>query len=182
MNHSKSNARILVLAVSLATILSLGCLAVASDSIGQSGSAKEQLSGTWKLVSWKIVKANGELADPYMGPNLSGWLMYHPSGHMCGALMRPERAKFASNNAVGGTPEEIKAAFEGYLGYCGSYEVNQQERFVIHRVQLSWFPNWLGTEQKRFFELAGDRLTITAPPLTGLGEVTTHRLIWERLK
>jgi hypothetical protein len=163
-------------------ILFLGSLTVASDSKGQSGSAKEQFSGTWKLVSWKIERANGELVEPQMGSNPTGWIMYQPGGHMCGALMRPDRPKFASNNALGGTPEEVKAAFEGYAGYCGSYEVNEQERFVIHRLQLSWFPNWLGTEQKRFFEFAGDRLTLKTPPLTGVGEAQVHRLIWERLK
>jgi Lipocalin-like domain len=52
---------------------------------------------------------------------------------MCGVLMRPDRPKFASNNALAGTPEEVKVAFEGYVSYCGSYEVNEQERFVIHR-------------------------------------------------
>jgi Lipocalin-like domain len=53
--------------------------------------------------------------------------------------MRPDRSKFASNNLMEATPEEIKAAFEGYVSYCGSYEVNEQERFVIHRLQMSWF-------------------------------------------
>ena len=49
------------------------------------------------------------------------------------------------------TPEEVRIAFEGYISYCGFYEVNEQERFVLHHLQLSWFPNWVGTEQKRFF-------------------------------
>ena len=72
---------------------------------------------------------------------------------------------FASNNLIEATPEEVDTAFEGYISYCGSYEVNEQERFVIHRLELSWFPNLVGTEQKRFFEFAGDRLTLadTAP-------------------
>jgi hypothetical protein len=40
-----------------------------------------------------------------------------------------------------GTPEEIKVGFEGYLGYCGAYEINERERFIIHHLQLSSFPN-----------------------------------------
>jgi hypothetical protein len=96
-------------------------------------------------------------------------------------LMRPDRLNFASNNLMEATPEEVEAAFEGYISYCGSYEVNEQESFVIHRLQMSWFPNWVGTEQKRFFEFADDRLTLTTPPLTVLGEPQVHRLIWQRL-
>lgn len=146
-----------------------------------SRSAKEQFCGTWKLVSWKIEQANGELLDPPLGPDPLGWIMYQPGGHMSVVLMRSDRPKFASNNLIEATPEEVDTAFEGYISYCGSYEVNEQQRFVIHRLQLSWFPNLVGTEQKRFFEFAGDRLTLTTPPLTVFGEAQVHRLIWQRL-
>jgi hypothetical protein len=142
---------------------------------------KEQFSGTWKLVSWKIERANGELTDPPLGPDPLGWIMYHPGGHMSVVLMRPDRPKFASNNLMDATPEEVEAAFEGYISYCGFYEVNEQEHLVIHRLQLSSFPNFVGTEQKRHFEFTGDRLTLKTPPLTMLGDAQIHRLIWERL-
>jgi Lipocalin-like domain len=101
---------------------------------------------------------------------------------VCVALMRPDRPKFASNNLVEATPEEIKAGFEGYMGYCGSYEVNERERFIIHHLQLSWFPNWVETDQKRYFEFTGNRLTLKSPPVTFLGAAQVHRLIWERLQ
>jgi len=146
-----------------------------------SRSVKEQFFGTWKLVSWKIEQASGELIDPPLGPDSIGWIMYHPGGHMYVALMRPDRPKFASNNLMDATPEEVEAAFEGYISYCGFYEVNEQEHLVIHRLQLSSFPNFVGTEQKRHFEFTGDRLTLKTPPLTMLGDAQIHRLIWERL-
>ena len=145
-----------------------------------SRSVKEQFFGTWKLMSWKIEDSNGELIDSPLGPNPLGWIMYQPAGHMCVALMRPDRPKFASDNLMEATPEEVETAFEGYISYCGSYEVNERERFVIHRLQLSWFPNLVGTEQKRFFEFAGDRLILETPPITMLGEAQVHRLIWQR--
>jgi len=116
-----------------------------------------------------------------LGPDPLGWIIYQPGGRMCVELMRPDRPNFASNNLMEATPEEVEAAFEGYVSYGGSYEVNEQERFVIHRIELSWFPNLVGTEQKRFFEFAGDRLTLRTPPLTLLGEAQVHRLIWQRL-
>jgi hypothetical protein len=92
--------------------------------------------------------------------------MYQPEGHMSVVLMRPDRPKFASNNLMEATTEEVETAFEGYISYCGSYEVNDQERSVTHHLQLSWFPNLIGTEQKRFFEFAGDRLMLKTPPLS----------------
>jgi len=144
-------------------------------------SAKEQFPGTWSLVSWKIELADGDIIEPPLGPDPLGWIMYHPAGHMSVTIMRPDRPRFASDNLLEAAPEEIEAAFAGYLSYCGSYEVNEQERFVVHRLQLSWFPNFVGTEQKRFFEFAGDRLSLTSPPLTLVGEAQIHRLVWQRL-
>ena len=41
-------------------------------------SVTEQFAGTWKLVSWKIEQANGELIDPPLGPDPRGWIMYQP--------------------------------------------------------------------------------------------------------
>jgi hypothetical protein len=35
-------------------------------------------------------------------------------------------------------------------GMGGSYEVNEQERFVIHRLPLSWFPNLVGGTEAIF--------------------------------
>lgn len=146
-----------------------------------SHSIKQRFFGTWKLVSWKIKRANGDLTDSPLGPNPLGCIMYDPGGQVSVALMRRDRANFASSHLTDATPEEIKSGFEGYIGYCGSYEVNEQERFVIHRLQLSSFPNWVGTEQKRYFEFAGDRLTLRTPPLTVLGEPQVHSLVWQRL-
>ena len=146
-----------------------------------SRSVKERFFGTWRLLSWKIKRANGDLTDSPLGPNALGCIMYDPGGQVSVAFMRPDRPNFASSHLTEATPEEIKSGFEGYISYCGSYEVNEQERFVIHRLQLSSFPNWVGTEQKRYFEFAGDRLTLRTPPLTFLGEAQVHSLIWQRL-
>ena len=144
-------------------------------------SAKEQFSGAWSLVSWKIEQADGAVTDPLLGPCPVGWIMYQPAGYMSVVLMRPDSPKFASDDLMQATPAEIRAAFEGFVSYCGSYEVNEQERFVMHRIELSWFPNLVGTQQKRFFALAGDRLTLETPPLTLLGDAQVHRLVWQRL-
>lgn len=144
-------------------------------------SAREQFVGTWGLVSWQVKQFEGEIIDSPLGPRPVGWIMYRPEGYMSVAIMRPDRTKFTSNNLVEATPEEIKTGFEGYIGYCGTYEVDDRENFVIHRLQLSWFPNLVGTSQKRYFEFSEHRLTLKTPPLSLLGESQVHCLEWERL-
>ena len=52
-------------------------------------SVEDKFIGTWKLVSWKVEQADGEVTDSPLGSNPLGWIMYHPEGRMCVALMRP---------------------------------------------------------------------------------------------
>ena len=80
--------------------MSAPVIATASDHIPMreyfsprrpSRSVKAQFVGTWKLVSWKIEQANGEVTDSPLGPNPLGWIMYQTGGCMCVALMRPDQ-------------------------------------------------------------------------------------------
>jgi Lipocalin-like domain len=144
-------------------------------------SVKEKFIGSWKLLSWKIEQAGGELVDSSLGPNPAGWIMYQRDGRMSVNIMRSDRPKFASNNLMEATSEEIKSGFEGYFSYCGSYDVNVPKGFIIHHLELSAFPNWVGTDQKRYFEFSGDGLTLKTPPLTLSGQDQVHCLIWKRL-
>ena len=76
-----------------------------------SHSIKQRFFGTWKLVSWKIKRANGDLTDSPLGPNPLGCIMYDPGGQVSVALMRRDRANFASSHLTDATPEEIKSGF-----------------------------------------------------------------------
>jgi hypothetical protein len=96
--------------------------------------------------------------------------------------MRPDRLQFASGDLFGGTPEEIKAAFEGFVGYYGTYTVDEGEVSVTHHIEGSAFPNWMGGEQKRFYNFSGNRLTLRTPPIPAAGGKMTGSLTWEHMK
>ena len=51
---------------------------------------------------------------------------------------------------------------------------------VIHHVEISLVPNWVGRPQRRTVALDGDRLRLTAPPLEVAGRTTIPRLTWRR--
>lgn len=138
--------------------------------------------GSWKLVGYEYRRANGEATYP-MGRNMSGLLIYDAHGMMAGQLMNPDRLEFNSGDRFRGTPEEVKAAFEGYTAYYGRYEIDEADGSVNHIVESSLYPNWVGGIQKRFFEFSGEnRLTLRTPPLRYAGESQTGLLIWERVR
>ena len=147
----------------------------------KSGIAR-QFVGTWKMVSVEERRPNGEVVEPRYGARPIGYIMYDATGHVAVQIMKPGRPRFASNDAEQATQAEAKSAFEGYGAYFGTYEVNEAEGYVVHHVEGSVFPNYVGTDQKRFFELSGDQLVLKPPTRQVGGEQHTTRVNWQRVK
>ena len=96
-------------------------------------------------------------------------------------LARPDRPLFVSGDSGRGTPEEIKAAFEGFCAYCGTYEIDEKLGMVTHHVDSHSFPNWVGTDQQRLFGLDGRRLTLRTARLLDDGRTVSLVAVWERV-
>ena len=140
---------------------------------------KEQLIGTWKLVSCVGLWSDGRVTYPY-GANPGGLLVYDAEGNFSGQFQALDRAKFESGNLLRGTPEEIKAAFDGYVAYYGRYDVDEAAGRLTHHVHGSLFPNWIGDDQTRFYEFSDENLCLTTPPFVGKRAQLTLTLVWER--
>lgn len=138
------------------------------------------LVGTWRLVSYTIINEEGiKIAEP-LGPTPQGLLIYTENGFMSGHLMSANRSLSRSDLPHKASSEEKVLAFDTYIGYCGTYEL--QENNVIHHVTTSFFPNWVGTDLLRAMQLDRNLLTLTAPPVTSKGRTRTVQIIWHRLE
>ena len=138
------------------------------------------LIGTWRLLSWENRSvADGGVSHP-LGRDAVGYIMYGPDGYMSVAISRPDRARFAAGDLLGGGEEERARAAETYVSYCGTYEFRGET--VVHFVELSLFPNWVGAQQERLVEVAGDRLVLSTRPILLGGVQRTAHLIWERIR
>jgi hypothetical protein len=113
------------------------------------------------------------------GTNVLGYLLYTADGRFSVTISRVDRAGFAAGDLLGGTTEEQAQAVEGFVAYAGRYSFYGNH--VVHHVELSLFPNWVGSDQERWVELAGDRLTLSASPLLLAGKQQVPRLVWERV-
>ena len=140
----------------------------------------DRIVGAWTLLSWS--RFLGDVEEPgLLGRDAVGQLLYSPEGYMSAHLMRRVRTRFATDDVAGSPdPLERAAAYDGYQGYCGRYEVDEAGSFVVHRVTLSSNPNWTQSMQKRFVEFVGGRMKLTTPPILGRGKQATVVLIWER--
>lgn len=141
---------------------------------------REKLLGYWKLLSWEVRRTDGQITYPF-GPAPKGLLVYGENGLMTAQLGDPRRPHFAGNDRGRGTPEELKAAFEGYTAYFGRYEVDETQAAVIHYPDLALFPNYTGTTQLRYIEMKGNRLSLRTDPKPFQGFEQVYVLVWEKI-
>ena len=156
----------------------LGLLPLTAQS-PQGGTLAKLLVGSWRLLSVEGRSTDGKVTLEY-GPKPLGRLTYDASGRMSVHLLNPNRRRFASGDFLRPTPEELKEAFEGYFGYFGTYTVDETAGVVTHHVEGAAYPNYIGTAQRRFVLLDGNRLTLRTPPERAGGADITYVLIWER--
>lgn len=146
------------------------------------GPLARALVGTWRIADYLAERVDGHVVRP-MGEGLQGYIMYAADGHVSVNLMKPGRSRFASNDLMLATEAERAAAAESYFAYAGTYQVDEAQKFVAHRVLYSLMPNWVDTEQRRLIFLDGDRLELRSPgPVTVAGEPRVLRILWERAR
>ncbi|MCP6760331.1 MAG: lipocalin-like domain-containing protein [Fischerella sp. CENA71] len=151
--------------------------------------------GVWKLSSWKTESSDGEIIYPY-GKNPIGYLTYTQDGYMSVNIMK--------NNCLplGISSEElvkarklllkpclllrdgrksIKAIIRyfkasiNYISYSGKYEIQGDK--IIHHVEVSLIPDWIGKDLERTFEITSQKLLLTTPSLDGASQY----LEWKRI-
>jgi hypothetical protein len=139
--------------------------------------ANNPLVGAWRLVSYECKVGDGKRSSP-LGADPVGYILYTEDGQMSVQIAAADRPPFASGDLHGGTAEEMIAAADSYIAYCGTYELFDDR--VVHHVEHSFFPNRVGTAQTRYYELDGDRIALVTPPILIDGEEQVCRIVWER--
>jgi hypothetical protein len=142
----------------------------------------ERFVGTWRLVDWNATV--GDVPERPFGGKATGLLTYTADGRMSAALMRTDRRVVPSRTLGSATAADRARAAGGYLSYAGSYRVEGNE--VVHTVEVSLFPNWVGGEQRRSVEwisnpIGGKDLILSALSQPAGRKPVMNRLRWRRL-
>ena len=166
-----------ILSIFVTTLLALALLP--GNAVAQQKTIKEQLVGTWTLVSWEATNADGSKATTAVGPNLKGILIFDAGGRFSFQAMT-ERPKFAIGDRMKATPEENHAVMQGMLSYFGTYTVNEADKSMTFQIVGSSFPNQYGTNAKRVVTaLTADELKYTNVGRTAGGQTL---FAWQRAK
>src|SRR5215471_17897725 len=133
--------------------------------------------------SWKLISIEGPPPQPINGKPF-GMIMYDNTGHMAVQIVRGDRPAFA-NGPAHATDKERAQAYSTYTAYYGTYTFEPENHIVIHHLEGSIVPDQIGQDNIRYFELKGNRLTLSVANDGKGGRLvfkdTTRHLTWEKL-
>ena len=141
---------------------------------------KEQLVGTWRLVSFKReTLASGEITDIF-GKAPKGYITYGQDGRMMVLFVKDERPK--PDDLAKLTDQQRADLFKTMYAYSGTYDFDGKT--VTHHIDVSWNENWTNTDQRRAVTFDGRRVILTTLPApAGVdGTMAVHTLTWEKVE
>ena len=154
-------------------VVLVGLWSTPGTALGQS--LKEQIVGTWQLVS-QYTEEKGVKSYPY-GDKPVGLLVFDASGNVSQFLAKPNLPKFAIDNRLKGTDKEYRDVMQGMLASIGTYTVEGST--VTVKWIASSYPNRAGTTEKRTYSISGDELSGSNPTASSGGTSITK---WVRAK
>jgi hypothetical protein len=133
--------------------------------------------GTWRLVSFESESQATAEREPVLGKNPTGYIVFTPERRLMLIITGEGRN-------VPKTDQDRAALLKSMIAYTGMYRIEGDKR--ITKVDVSWNPDWVGTDVVRFFRIDGDRLQIISDWMQSVvrperGKVRAI-LTWERAK
>jgi hypothetical protein len=138
--------------------LAAGLASSPGSAVAQQKTLKEQLVGTWILVSCDVkpAAANGATA-PYC-TNARGNLSFDASGRYTFVVAAGGRPKLTAGR--NSPADEVKAAVQGLMVNFGTWSANDADKIITRHVEGALFPNIEGTDTKDMAIIAGDELRL----------------------
>ena len=165
--------------ISLSALTALGFALLPSTAISKQKSLKDQLVGTWTLVSSNLLSKVGIKSDRW-GPNPRGRAIFEANGRYSFMIFRTDIPKFASNNMNQVTAEEAKTAIQGMTANYGTWSIDEATKTLTTNIEGSSSPNLNGGTQKRIISsISADELKYTNPA-SQIGSVDD--VVWKRAK
>ena len=142
----------------------------------------QSIQGRWKLLAAEDLRADGTTARHPWGRQPVGSIVV--DGTACSVqIMSSDTPSFSA----GVTPvvEQMKASLlSSYIAYAGPCVIDEAAGKVTLKVEAAWRPDYVGTEQVRFFTFDNGRLLFGPAPssIRSGDERLSRRLTLERVQ
>jgi hypothetical protein len=142
----------------------------------------ETIQGRWKLIAAEDIRADGSVVRYPWGKHPVGSIVVE-GGSCYLQIMSSDTPSFAAGGTT--VTEQMKdALLSTYIAYSGPCAINEAEGSVTLKVEAAWRPNYVGTEQKRFFRFENGKMLFGSAPNSMRTESgpLTRRLTLERAR
>ncbi|HIY76995.1 MAG TPA: lipocalin-like domain-containing protein [Candidatus Sphingobacterium stercorigallinarum] len=144
---------------------------------------KNELIGTWRLLSYIEVPINGVDSKFPMGKNPKGLLMQNAEGYMSMQISSSERSQFSSADRYQASADELISHVQGFIAFAGPYKINESKAVIQYALSTSSYPNWEGKIQERRVDFDGDVLYLkSVEPILSNGEYVNSYMTWHRIE
>ena len=139
----------------------------------------QSIQGRWRLLTAEDIRADGSVARYPWGRKPVGSIVVE-GGYCWVQIMSGDVPSFSSGKPIGG--QMTAALLSTYIAYSGACTINETEGSVSLKVDSAWRPDYVGTDQKRFFKFDNGKLIFgpAAGSLRSGSEALTRRLTLER--
>jgi hypothetical protein len=163
--------------ISVSALTALGLALLPASAVCQQKSLKDQVVGSWTLVSATQTTKDGVKSDRW-GPNPRGRAIFEPDGRYLFMIFRSDVPKFAADNPNQSTADESKAAIQGMTANFGTWSDDEATKTITTNIEAASFPNLVGGTQKRIISsLTAGELKYTNPA-SQIG--TVDDVVWKR--
>jgi hypothetical protein len=167
-----------VVGLAVANFVLFGTSAVSAQQ--KEGDVKQQLVGSWKILSYRSQNVGQDNWREPLGANPIGYAVFTADGRYMHLITTYGR-KPATNDA------ERAALLNSMNAWSGRYAVEKDQ--LIMMVDVSASEGYQGDRQKqtRFFKLDGGKMTMRTPPQIGGRDIASAvmavtEIAWEREK
>lgn len=141
----------------------------------------QTIQGRWKLLAAEDIRADGSVARLPWGKTPVGAIVVQ-GGHCYVQIMSSDVPSFTA--AAPTVSEQMSAALlSSYIAYSGPCTIDEAAGKVTLKVEAAWRPNYVGTEQVRFFRFENGKMLFGPAPgsMQVGGDKLTRRLTLERV-
>jgi len=150
-----------------------------SGAFAQAKSFKDEVTGSWSLVSFESFNAAGTKIPSIEGSDVKGRLILTADGQFSAQIIS-DIPKLASKARLKTTAAEDKAIAHGVLSFFGTYTTDEAKKVIILLVERSTYPNQVtGKGAKRIVTFSGDDMRFDNLGRTAGGRVV---VVWKRIK
>lgn len=140
----------------------------------------ESIQGRWKLLAAEDLRPDGTVARLPWGAHPVGSIVVE-GGSCYVQIMSSDTPSFSAGATT--VTEQMKASLlSSYIAYSGPCTIDDAAGSLVLKVDAAWRPDYVGTDQKRFFHFDNGRLIFgPAPNSIGRGgDALSRRLTLER--